>query len=307
MSSGHRTDTGRVWIGEARSWRARATPDSRSASIIGRGDRLRRCGGFSIPARSAKDFARYRRAGSRYRAFFLCAGTNFSRDRIASMRRCSSDWKRFSRSPRQPDCARSRRFAERSRAKTSCRHGRRDLDDLYTGPLLEAQLVIARAIAERLPRHPALLAWDIGHAFTDVRPPRSGTRSTGDHGSAPVAEREVAAWSKRIAAELKPAGIATTAGTTAIDITTETYLRLGSMCAPFAFASMQGSSCARRVRAQSLRPRGAAVSCRGHRGVFVQAGAGHRVRQPDVPGRKIRAVRAVRTARRTAALEHLAG
>jgi hypothetical protein len=118
----------------------------------------------------------------------------------------------------------------------------RDLDDLYTGPLLDAQLVIARAIAERFRAHPALRAWDIGHAFSAARPPRSGTRSTGDHGSAPIAERDVAAWSKRISAVLKPAGIATTAGTTGADITTETYLRMGSLCAPFAFASMQGSS-----------------------------------------------------------------
>jgi hypothetical protein len=118
----------------------------------------------------------------------------------------------------------------------------REFDDLYTGPLLEAQLVIAQAIAERLRAHPALLAWDIAHAFTDVRPPRHGKMSTGDHGSVPIAERDVAAWSKRINAVLKPAGIATTAGAVDTDITTETNVRMGSLCTPFAFASMQGSS-----------------------------------------------------------------
>jgi hypothetical protein len=118
----------------------------------------------------------------------------------------------------------------------------RDLDDLYRGKLLAAQLVLARAIGGRLRGHPAIVAWDIGHAFTAIRPPRSGKLSTGDHGSVPVAERDVAEWSKRIAGDLKPASIAATAGTYSVDITTDTNIRLGSLCAPLAFASMQGSS-----------------------------------------------------------------
>jgi hypothetical protein len=118
----------------------------------------------------------------------------------------------------------------------------RGLDDLYRGRLLDAQLVLTRAVAGRLRGNPAVAAWDIGHAFTAVRPPRADKMSTGDHGSVPAAERDVAEWSKRLAAELRAARLAATAGTYSVDLTTETNIRMGSLCAPFAFASMQGSS-----------------------------------------------------------------
>jgi hypothetical protein len=117
------------------------------------------------------------------------------------------------------------------------------MPNLYAGPLLDAQLRLTQAVSERLREHaPAIVAWDIGHAFTRVRAPRKGKVSTGDHGSVPVSEREVSDWSKRLASVLRGASLNATAGTWYRDLTTDTNVRLGSLCAPFAFASMQGSN-----------------------------------------------------------------
>ncbi|MEA2663980.1 MAG: hypothetical protein QOI11_924, partial [Candidatus Eremiobacteraeota bacterium] len=54
--------------------------------------------------------------------------------------------------------------------------------NLYAGPLLDAQVFFARTVGERLRGHPALKAWDIGHAFSNVREPPRGKIATGDHG-----------------------------------------------------------------------------------------------------------------------------
>ena len=114
--------------------------------------------------------------------------------------------------------------------------------NLYDGPLLDAQSVIANAIAERFRAHPAIVAWDIGHAFTGVRAPRRGTVTTGEHGNAPVAEPEIAAWARGLAKILRGATLRVTAGTYERDITHDTSIRLGSLCTAFAFASMHGSN-----------------------------------------------------------------
>jgi hypothetical protein len=67
--------------------------------------------------------------------------------------------------------------------------------------------------------------------------------ATGGHETAPAAEREVAQWSQRITHEIKKASsLPTTAGTYHCDVTEDRDIRLGSLCAPFRFASMQGSS-----------------------------------------------------------------
>jgi len=114
--------------------------------------------------------------------------------------------------------------------------------DLYTGALLEEQLGFARAAGERVRAHPAILAWDIGHRFTDVWAPRRGSISTGGHGSTPAAEREIAAWSRRLTDALREtSAIGTTAGAFAGDLTTDRRVRFDSLCMPFAFASMQGA------------------------------------------------------------------
>jgi hypothetical protein len=115
-----------------------------------------------------------------------------------------------------------------------------NLPNLYAGPLLDAQVALAVAVADRLREHAgSIVAWDIGHEFSRVRPPRPGKVSTGEHGAAPVSEQEVAAWSKAVAQPFRTARIPVTAGTWQADLTTDTNVRLGSLCVPFAFASMQ--------------------------------------------------------------------
>jgi hypothetical protein len=116
------------------------------------------------------------------------------------------------------------------------------LRDLYRGPLLDAQAQIAAAVGERLRGATNVVAWDLGHAFTRVRAPRGGSISTGDHGSAPAAEPDVAAWGRLLAKTLRDAALGVTAGAYDGDLIADTHVRFGSLCAPFAFASMQGSS-----------------------------------------------------------------
>jgi hypothetical protein len=117
------------------------------------------------------------------------------------------------------------------------------IGDLYAGPLLDAQILFARTVGERLRAHPAVRAWDIGHKFSNVREPSHAKISTGEHSTVPAAEREVAEWSRRLTGALQESSsIPVTAGTHSADLTTDRDIRLGSLCAPFAFASMQGAS-----------------------------------------------------------------
>jgi hypothetical protein len=112
-------------------------------------------------------------------------------------------------------------------------------DDLYAGPLLDAQLRIAHAVAERLRDHPAVTAWDIGHAFSAVRAPKRGMLTSGEHASEPRSEPLVAAWSSAWAKALKAGTIRATSGAYEGDLLEDTSVRFGSLCAPLAFASIQ--------------------------------------------------------------------
>lgn len=101
------------------------------------------------------------------------------------------------------------------------------IGDFYTGALLEAQLLFARAAGERLRRHPGVLAWDLGNEFSNLRRPAS--------------EHEAAEWSRRLTDALQESsGIPVTAGTHGEDLTRDNKLRLSSLCAPYAFATMHG-------------------------------------------------------------------
>jgi endo-1,4-beta-mannosidase len=101
------------------------------------------------------------------------------------------------------------------------------IGDFYTGPLLDAQLLFARAAGERLRHHPAVLAWDLGNEFSNLREPKT--------------ERDAAGWSRRLTDALQDAsGITVTAGTHGEDLTRDRELRLSSLCGPFAFATMHG-------------------------------------------------------------------
>ncbi len=115
------------------------------------------------------------------------------------------------------------------------------IGNLYAGRLLDAQLILARAAGERLREHPAIRAWDLGHEFSNVCQPSHAKVSSGEHSKAPAAEGEVAGWSRRLAETLREtSGLAVTAGTHWADLTQDRDVRLGSLCAPFAFASMSG-------------------------------------------------------------------
>ncbi len=113
--------------------------------------------------------------------------------------------------------------------------------NMYAGELLEAQLVLARALGERCRAHPAIRAWDLGHEFSNVCEPSHAKVSSGEHSKAPAAESEVAAWSARLAGALREtSSLPVTAGTHWADLTQDRDIRLGSLCARFAFASMSG-------------------------------------------------------------------
>ncbi|GAC1396099.1 MAG: hypothetical protein NVS3B17_19440 [Vulcanimicrobiaceae bacterium] len=101
--------------------------------------------------------------------------------------------------------------------------------DFYAGPLLDAQQIFARAVGERLRDHPAIVAWDVGNEFTNLREPR---------------DPYVAAdWSRRLTRTLREAsGHGVVAGTHGEDLTRDRNLRFATFCEPHAFATMHGYS-----------------------------------------------------------------
>jgi hypothetical protein len=137
------------------------------------------------------------------------------------------------------------RTTPRGRYRTFCgdRASPLGVGNMYGGALLDAQLLLARAVARRLRAHPALGAWDIGHQFSNVREPSHAKVRSGEHSQAPADEATVAQWSRRLAAALREtAPTPVTAGTHGGDLTQDRDIRLGSLCAPFAFASMQADT-----------------------------------------------------------------
>ena len=109
-----------------------------------------------------------------------------------------------------------------------------------------------------------------GHEFDDVRLPAAGRVNSGEHASEPAAEPVVAEWSRRLAAALaESSGLPVTAGTHAGDLVEDRSIRFGSLCAPFAFASMQGFTVSMPFAREPPRSRSAAVSRGADRIVFV--------------------------------------
>jgi endo-1,4-beta-mannosidase len=103
------------------------------------------------------------------------------------------------------------------------------IGDMYTGPLLDAQLLFARAVGARLRAHPAVIGWDLGNEFSNLREPAT--------------PYDAAEWSRRLTAALRESSeLPVTAGTHGEDLTRDRNLRLASLCAPFAFATMHGYS-----------------------------------------------------------------
>jgi endo-1,4-beta-mannosidase len=103
------------------------------------------------------------------------------------------------------------------------------IGDFYVGELLEAQCYQARTVGEQLRDHPAIVAWDLGNEFSNMREPRSAA--------------DAATWSSRLSRVLHDAsGLPITGGTHGEDITRDRNLRLSTLCAPWAFATMHGYS-----------------------------------------------------------------
>jgi len=103
------------------------------------------------------------------------------------------------------------------------------IGDFYTGELLDAQVLFARTVGERLRAHPAIVAWDLGNEFSNLREPTS--------------EFAAAEWSRRLTTALREtSSLPVTAGTHGEDLTRDRNIRFASLCAPYAFATMHGYS-----------------------------------------------------------------
>ncbi|MHB8432908.1 MAG: glycoside hydrolase 5 family protein [Candidatus Tyrphobacter sp.] len=102
------------------------------------------------------------------------------------------------------------------------------IGDFYADEdLVAAQLRLARAIGERANGHAALLAWDLGNEFSNLRAPRT-----------PL---DAAAWSAALCETLLEAsGAGCTAGTHGEDVENDRAIRPSSLAARFSFASMHG-------------------------------------------------------------------
>ena len=119
--------------------------------------------------------------------------------------------------------------AGRFRTYCGTRESPHGIGDFYTGPLLDAQVRFARAAGERLRRHPSVEAWDLGNEFSNMREPRTCA--------------DAAAWSRRLTETLAEASaIPVCAGTHGEDLTRDRNLRLSTLDAPHAFATMHGYS-----------------------------------------------------------------
>jgi len=103
------------------------------------------------------------------------------------------------------------------------------IGDMYAGNLLDAQLLFAHTVGERLRAHPAVVTWDLGNEFSNLRDPAS--------------EYIAADWSRRLTRALRDASaLPVTAGTHGEDLTRDRKLRFAQLCEPFAYATMHGYS-----------------------------------------------------------------
>jgi endo-1,4-beta-mannosidase len=101
------------------------------------------------------------------------------------------------------------------------------IGDFYTGPLLEAQRVLARAVGERARDHAALFAWDLGNEFSNLREPR--VPADAEHWSAALTHDLFESSNARV-----------TGGLHGEDVTRDRHIRPSSIAAPWAFATMHG-------------------------------------------------------------------
>jgi endo-1,4-beta-mannosidase len=89
---------------------------------------------------------------------------------------------------------------------------------MYTDPLLvDAQLLLAHTLAERVVGHEALAGWDLGNEFSILRLPDSPA--------------DIARWSQLLTDALRPAGVPVSGGLHAPDLTTDGRIRLSTIAA----------------------------------------------------------------------------
>jgi len=118
---------------------------------------------------------------------------------------------------------------ERFRTITESGESPYGIGDFYAGDLLEAQRVFARAVGERAREHPALLVWDLGNEFSNLREPRSAN--------------DAAHWSAALSHDLfQTSNVPVTGGIHGEDVTLDRRLRPSTIAEPWKFATMHGYS-----------------------------------------------------------------
>lgn len=104
------------------------------------------------------------------------------------------------------------------------------IGDFYADPvLLAAQIYCAQRIGERAQDHPALLAWDLGNEFSNLR--------------VPATPNDAVQWSLRLTETLRDAsGFGATGGMHGEDFDKDRNLRPSSIARPWIFPTMHGYS-----------------------------------------------------------------
>jgi endo-1,4-beta-mannosidase len=101
--------------------------------------------------------------------------------------------------------------------------------DFYGEPFLETQRFHVREAGAALRGHPAVLAWDLGNEFSNVREPASTT--------------DASEWSKRLTYDLQSiSGHPVTGGLHGEDLTQDRNIRPSSIAEPWIFTTMHGYS-----------------------------------------------------------------
>jgi endo-1,4-beta-mannosidase len=132
------------------------------------------------------------------------------------------------------DSAQHRRFdsAQHRRFRTIANGNvvDRAIGDFYADPeLLRAQVFFAGRVGERMRDHPALLVWDIGNEFSNLRLPANAD--------------DAAEWSARLSDTLlETSGAGASGGMHGEDFDKDRRLRPSSITRPWPFATMHGYS-----------------------------------------------------------------
>jgi endo-1,4-beta-mannosidase len=117
--------------------------------------------------------------------------------------------------------------ARRFRTISAGRESPYGIGDFYAGALLDAQRAHARALGARYRSHPAILAWDLGNEFSNLR--------------APASSDAAAAWSEALTRDLhESSNLPVTGGIHGEDLTLDRNIRPSSICAPWDLATMHG-------------------------------------------------------------------